>query len=60
MLQSDRLAFYQPIPMGGDGASAPGVPGGGVSPVTKCRNRKALGTADASLFEIPADFKKTP
>lgn len=60
MLPSDRLALYQLMTMGGNGSSAPGMPGGGVSFVTERGNIKTLGTVDASLFEIPADYKKAP
>ncbi len=59
-LPTDRLALYQLMKMGGSTESSPGVPAGGFSLVTERGNVKTLGPTDANLFEIPADYKKTP
>ena len=57
---TDRLALYQLMTMGGASANAQSVGPGGMSFLTERGNVKTLGATDASLFEIPADYKKAP
>jgi hypothetical protein len=64
-VQVNSLAMYQTIDVNGaNGAVATPAPGSSPAPgfvfLTERGNVHALGAADAALFQIPADFTRTP
>jgi hypothetical protein len=63
-IPTNRLSLYTLVTMtgSGDGTPAPAPSGasGGIGFLTERGNLRPLGAPDASIFEIPAGFTKTP
>jgi hypothetical protein len=62
-IPAGRLSLYTLVTMAGTGASAAPAPSGtpgGIGFLTERGNVRTLGAADATLFDIPAGFVKSP
>ena len=55
---SDRLAMWELVALNAGAQTSQGTAAGGFSTMIERGNVKTLGSADASLFEIPAGFTK--
>ncbi|MDB5042311.1 MAG: hypothetical protein JWN27_3037 [Candidatus Eremiobacteraeota bacterium] len=58
-----KLALYALVSFSGGASPAPqaaGSPAGGVAFLTERGNLKTLGPADSGVFEVPANFSRTP